>query len=68
MFSSLDFNSGLWQIRMAEQNQRKCFYVIMDGQFEFARVSFGLDGATATLQRDRLYLIASEMERSCLLH
>lgn len=50
-FSSLDFNSGFWQIKMSERDIRKCSFVTMDGQFEFVRMPLELSGATATFQK-----------------
>ena len=31
VFSSLDFNSGFWQIKLAEKDRQKCSFVTMDG-------------------------------------
>lgn len=47
-FSLLNLNSRFRQIRMAKKDISKCSFVLMDGQYEFLRMPFGLSGGTAT--------------------
>lgn len=34
-YTPSDFNSGFWQIRLAEADRQKCAFVTLDGQYEF---------------------------------
>ncbi|KAI9550771.1 hypothetical protein GHT06_004558 [Daphnia sinensis] len=50
-FTSLDLESGFWQVPMAKEHQEKTAFVTTDGLFEFSRLPFGLCGAPPTFQR-----------------
>lgn len=50
-FTSLDLESGFWQVPMAKEHQEKTAFVTPDGLFEFSRLPFGLCGAPPTFQR-----------------
>ncbi|KAI9550030.1 hypothetical protein GHT06_007621 [Daphnia sinensis] len=41
-FSSLDLESGFWQMAVAEEHREKTAFVTPDGLFEFLRLPFGL--------------------------
>ncbi len=50
-FSSLDLESGFWQLPVAEEHREKTAFVNPDGLFQFNRLPFGLCGAPPTFQR-----------------
>lgn len=50
-FSSMNLNSGYWQIEVDERNRDKRAFVTPDGLYEFEVMPFGVCTATATLQR-----------------
>jgi hypothetical protein len=50
-FTSLDLNSGFWQIPLDQRAKEKTAFVVQNGMFQFKYMPFGLCNGPSTFQR-----------------
>jgi hypothetical protein len=68
VFSTLDANSGYWQIRVSKQDQEKTSFTCHSGTYQFRRMPFGLVNAPATFQRAMDVILSPVKWKSCLVY
>jgi len=66
-FSSLDLESGYWQVPLDDNAREKSAFTTHRGLFEFTRMPFGLCNAPATFQRVMQRVLADLEWRSCFV-
>ena len=66
VFTTLDCNSGYWQIEMDERDRDKTTFTSHAGLYRFMRMPFGLKNAPATFQR-AVDIILSRVKWQCAL-
>ena len=67
-FTTLDCNSGYWQIPVLEEERSKTAFTCHEGCFEFCRIPFGLCNAPATFQRKVDMMLSGYRWRTCLVY
>ena len=68
VFTTLDCNSGYWQIPVAPSDREKTAFVCHAGLYQYRRMPFGLTNAPATFQRTLDIVLSSFKWRSCLVY
>lgn len=67
-FSSLDMQSGFWQIKVDPKDRAKTAFVTPDGLFQFKVLPFGLINSPRTFQRTMDVLLAGLKWYICLVY
>ena len=65
-FSSVNLNSGYWQIAMAKDSYEPTVFTVTEGHYEFVKMPFGLTNAPATFQRGKQMILAYVNYKICL--
>ena len=68
VFTTLDANSGYWQVPVAEDDRPKTAFTCHAGCFQFRRMPFGLCNAPATFQRTVDIILSQYRWQSCLVY
>lgn len=68
VFSTLDCNSGYWQIPVADEDKDKTTFVCHEGAYRYIRLPFGLSNAPATFQRAIDMILGGLKWKSCLVY
>ena len=67
-FSTLDLQSGYWQVKMAPEDQQKTAFTTSQGLFEFLVMPFGLANAPATFERLMERILKGLQWNTCLVY
>ena len=65
MVSTLDCNSGYWQISVADEDRDKTTFVCHEGAYRYIRLPFCLSNAPATFQRAIYMILGGFKWKSC---
>lgn len=68
VFTTLDCNSGYWQIPVAPEDRGKTTFTMHMGTFRYLRMPFGLKGAPATFRRALDIILSSVRWQLCLVY
>lgn len=67
-FSSLDLNSGFWQVAMKPEDREKTAFATTMGLYQFTVMSFGLANAPSTFERLMENVLRGLQWEQCLLY
>jgi Reverse transcriptase (RNA-dependent DNA polymerase) len=68
IFTTLDHNSGYWQIPVSPEGIEKTTFTSNEGTFQFTRMPFGLRNAPATFQLTVDTVLSGLMWKTCLFY
>ena len=68
VFTTLDCNSGYWQIPVAAKDQDKTTFTCHEATYRYKRMPFGLTNAPATFQRTLDITLSAFKWKSCLVY
>jgi Reverse transcriptase (RNA-dependent DNA polymerase) len=68
VFTTLDCNSGYWQIPVHPRDRDKTTFTSHYGLYQFRRLSFGFRNDPATVQRKIDVILSGVKWRTCLVH
>jgi hypothetical protein len=68
MFTTLDCNSGYWQITVRPEDREKTTFTFHEGLYRFLIMPFGLRNAPATFQRFADITLSGLTWKSCLVY
>jgi Reverse transcriptase (RNA-dependent DNA polymerase)/RNase H-like domain found in reverse transcriptase len=68
VFTTLDFNSGYWQIPVAPEDKDETTFTSHEGTYKFCRMPFGLRNTPATFQRVVDIVLSGLTWKSCLVY
>lgn len=67
-FSTLDLQSGYWQVEIEESDREKTAFSLGDGLWQFAVMPFGLCNAPATFERLMEHVLRGLHWKTCLVY
>nr|VZI14111.1 unnamed protein product [Spirometra erinaceieuropaei] len=67
-YSTLDWQSGYWRVKMAPEDRPKTAFSIPSGLYEFETMPFGLANAPATFQRLMASVLRDLCPTACLVY
>ena len=67
-FTTLDLESGYWQIELDEASKEKTAFIVEDNLFQFKRMAIGLCNAPATFQRTMNFVLRDVLGKKALVY